>query len=114
MKFLIIFVVSFLVVYLLYLITVISNKKKLEKFKKSNQVLIFVQKYKLKITDSNVKELAQLVALSNAFIIATSITIVELVSNFILKILVAFLVIVPLILIIYNLVGKHMLKKESK
>ena len=114
MKFLIIFVVSFLVVYLAYLITVISNKKKLEKFKTSNQVLIFVPKYKLKITDSNVKELAQLVALSNAFIIATAITIVELINNFILKILVAFVVILPLILVIYNLVGKHMVKKESK
>jgi len=114
MNFIIIFVMSFLVVYLAYVITVISNKKKLDKFKTSNQVLIFVKKYNLKITDSNVKELAHLVALSNAFIIAVAITVVELVSNFILKILVAFVLIMPLILIIYSLVGQHMLKKESK
>lgn len=114
MKFLIIFLISFLVVYLAYLLTVILNKKKLEKFKDSNQVLIFVKKYNLKITDSNVKALAHLVALSNAFIIALAITLVELVGNFILKILVAFIVIIPLILIIYSLIGKYMKKKESK
>ena len=114
MNFIILFVVSFLVVYLAYFITVISNKKKLEKFKTSNQVMIFIKKYNIKITDSNVKEVAQLVALGNAFIIALAITIVELVKNFILKILVAFLVIIPLILIVYSLIGKHMVKKESK
>lgn len=114
MKFVIIFVVSFLIVYLAYLLTVILNKKKLEKFKESNQVLIFVKRYKLKITDSNVKLLAHLVALANAFIIALAITVVELVSNFILKILVAFIIIMPLILILYSLIGKYMLKRESK
>ena len=35
MNYVILFVVAFLVVYLLYLLTVILNKKKLEKFKKS-------------------------------------------------------------------------------
>ena len=114
MNFIILFGVTFLIVYLAYFITVISNHKKLEKFKISNQVMIFIKKYKIKITDSNVKEVAQLVALGNAFIIAVAITVVELVKNFILKILVAFLVIIPLILIVYSLIGKHMIKKESK
>ena len=114
MKFLVIFLVSFIVVYLAYLLTVINNKKKLEKFKTSNQVLLLVKKYNIKVTDSNVKMLAQLVALSNAFIIAISITLVELVNNLILKVLVAFVTIIPLILISYSLIGKYMLKKESK
>ena len=114
MKFIILFVVTFLVVYLLYLLTVILNKKKLEKFKNSNQALYFVKKYKIKVDDNNVKLLAHLVALSNAFIMSTAITLVELVSNFILKILVAFLVIMPLILIMYHIVGKVMMKRGNK
>jgi len=114
MNFVIIFLVSFVVVYLAYLITVILNKKKLDKFKTSNQVLLLVKKYGIKVTDSNVKEIGYLVAFANAFIIATAITIVELISNFILKILVAFVVIVPLILIIYSFIGKYLQKKESK
>ena len=114
MKFIILFVVTFLVVYLLYLLTVILNKKKLEKFKKSNQVLYFIKKYKIKVDDNNVKLLAHLVAISNAFIMSAAITIVELVPNFILKILVAFLVIMPLILIVYHIVGKIMMKRGNK
>lgn len=112
MKLIIIFLVSFIVVYLAYLITVIWNKKKLLKFKTSNQVLLLVKKYGIKITDLNVKNVANLTAISNSFIIATAITIVELVNNFILKILVAFIVIVPLILIVYSLMGKYLQKKE--
>ncbi len=111
MNYIILFVVTFTIVYLLYLLTVIINKKKLEKFKKSNQALYFIKKYKIKVDDSNVKLLANLVALSNAFIMSTAITIVELVPNYILKILVAFLVIMPLILVMYHIVGKIMLKR---
>lgn len=114
MGYIILFLASFLVVYLAYLLTVILNKKKLEKFKTSNQALIFVKRYKLKLTDKNVKLLATLIALSNAFIIATAITIVELIKNIILKLIVAFLVIIPLILILYSLIGKYMLKKENR
>ena len=114
MKFLLIFLGAFVVVYLAYLITVIFNKKKLEKFKTSNQVVVLVKKYKLKINDSNIKELAHLVAFSNAFIIASTLTVVELVGNIILKILVAFIIIIPMILISYSLIGKYMLKKENK
>ena len=114
MNYVILFVATFLIVYLLYLLTVILNKKKLEKFKKSNQTLYFVKKYKIKVDNDNVKLLAHLVAISNAFIMSTAITIVELVPNFILKILVAFLVIMPLILISYHVVGKIMLKRGNK
>ena len=114
MNYVILFVVTFLIVYLLYLLTVILNKKKLEKFKKSNQALYFIKKYKIKVDDNNVKLLAHLVALSNAFIMSTAIVLVELVPNFILKILVAFLVIMPLILILYHMVGKIMLKRGKK
>ena len=85
MKYIIMFVVSFLVVYLAYFLTVILNKKKLKKFETSNQALYFTKKYKIKVSDKNVKLLANLVALSNAFIISTTLIIIELVSNYILK-----------------------------
>lgn len=114
MNYIIIFLVSFLVVYLLYLITVILNNKKLEKFKTSNQAMYFIKKYKIKVNDNNVKKLANLIALANAFIISLTIVILELVSNYILKVLVAFLLIVPLILILYHFIAKAMLKGDNK
>ena len=114
MKFVILFIVTFLAVYLLYLGTVILSKKKLKKFSKSNQAIFFVKKYKIKVDDSNSKELANLVALANSFIISTTITIIELVPNFILKIAVAFPIIIILILVSYNIIGKTMLKRGKK
>ena len=114
MKYIIMFVVSFLVVYLAYFLTVILNKKKLKKFETSNQALYFTKKYKIKVSDKNVKLLANLVALANAFIISTTLIIIELVSNYILKVLVAFIVIVLLILVLYHIVGLVMLKRGNK
>lgn len=114
MKYIIIFVVSFLVVYLAYLFTVILNKKKLNKFETSNQALYFVKKYNVKVSDKNVKLLANLVALANSFIISTTLIIIDLVPNYILKVLVAFVIIIPLILILYHFVGLIMLKRGNK
>ncbi len=114
MNYVILFIGTFLVVYLLYLFTVILSKKKLKKFQNSNQVIFFVKKYGIKVDDSNAKVLAHLIAIANALIISITIVIVELVSNFILKVLVAFLLIIPLILIQYHLIGKIMLKRGKK
>lgn len=114
MKYVVMFVVSFLVVYLAYLFTVILNNKKLNKFKTSNQALYFVKRYNVKVNDNNAKLLANLIALSNAFIISTTLVIIELVSNYILKVLVAFVVIIPLILVLYHIVGLVMLKRGNK
>ena len=114
MKYVILFVVTFLVVYLLYLCTVILNKKKLKKFPKSNQVIFFVKKYGIKVDNSNSKELANLIALTNSLIISITITVIELIPNFILKILVAFPIILILILVLYDIIGKTMLKRGKK
>lgn len=114
MKYIIMFVVSFLVVYFAYLLTIILNKKKLKKFETSNQASYFVKKYNVKVSDKNVKLLANLVALSNAFIISITLIIIDLVPNYILKVLVAFVIIIPLILVLYHIVGLVMLKRGNK
>lgn len=114
MDYVILFIVTFLVVYLLYLFTVILSKKKLNKFKTSNQVMFFIKKYQIKVDENNVKFLAHSIAIANALIISIAIIAVELVSNFILKVLVAFIIIIPLILILYHLIGKIMLKRGNK
>lgn len=114
MKYLVLFIVTFLIVYLLYLGTVVLNKKKLKKFPKSNQVTFFVKRYGIKVDDSNSKELANLIALANSFIISFTITVIELIPNFILKVLVAFPVIIVLILVLYDIIGKTMLKRGKK
>ena len=49
MKYVILFIMVFIIVFVLYLITVIGNKRKLSKFPKSNQALLLINRFKLKI-----------------------------------------------------------------
>lgn len=114
MEYIILFVIVFIVVFLLYVITVIENKRKLAKFPKTNQALLLINRYHLEIDKDNVKEFAVKIALSNAFVIATAITVIELVDHFLLKLLVAILVMLPLILILYSMIGKSMQKEGKK
>lgn len=107
------FIISFLIVYLFYLLTVILQTKKYEKFKKSNQVLYFVKKYKIDINKINMKKFTNLLALSNSLIISIAFSATFLVDNFILQLLIGLIVLIPLIFIFYKLLGNY-LKRMCK
>ena len=113
MKYVILFIMVFIIVFVLYLITVIGNKRKLSKFPKSNQALLLINRFKLKIDKNNVKQFAIKIALANSFIMALTVTIIEFIDNIIFKLLVAITVMVPLIIGFYYLIAKSM-KKEGK
>ena len=102
------FNISFLIVYLFYLLTVILQTKKYEKFKKSNQVLYFVKKYKIDINKINMKKFTNLLALSNSLIISIAFCATFLVDNFILQLLIGLIVLIPLIFIFYKLLGNYL------
>ena len=62
----------------------------------------------------NYKKFANSLSLVNAFIIELTVTVVELFDALIWKLLVGFLVLIPLILICYYVLGKIYKKKEGK
>ena len=98
--------VTFIIIYLFYVIFVISRKSKLEKMKKNPGVLYLVNKYKIDLEKVNLKVLAHLIALTNAFILSITLFIVSFVDNYFLKILVCFVVIIPFEYIMYMIIGK--------
>lgn len=108
------FIIVFLLVYLFYFFFVICRKKKLEKFKKSTELLFLQKKCKLNLDKFSIKFLANIVALINAFIIGLTFIIVELFNNVFIKIMVAFVVLIILILVFYSITGKILKKKEGK
>ena len=114
MKYLIIFALCFVFFYLIYLLIIISRKKGMEAFKQGKQLLFFKNAYKLDIDKLDHKKFANALALSNAFIIATTITVIEIFNNLILKLLVGFVILIPLTLLIYYVLGKNYKKKEGK
>lgn len=105
MEYLFTFLFCFIVVYLVYSIVVIYRKKGFEKFKTSKQLSYFKEAYKIDFEKVNLKRFAQALALTNAFIIATTCTIIEIFDNLILKMLVGFIILVPLMLIMYKILG---------
>ena len=114
MNYLLTFIICFIIIYLVYSIFVIYRKKGFEKFKNSKQVIFFEKAYKLDFKKINLKSFAQSLALTNAFIIAFTFTIIQLIQNFILKMLVAFVILVPLMLLMYKLLSIVYKKKEGK
>lgn len=108
------FIFCFIVVYLVYYFIVVSRKKGIEAFKSGKQVMYFKNAYKLDLDKLNYKKFANSLALTNAFIMAFTIAIVEMFDSLIIKLLVAFVILIPLILLCYYILGKIYKKKEGK
>ena len=105
------FVISFLIVYLFYLFTVILQTKRYDKFKKSNQVMYFVKKYKINVNKLNMKKFTNILGLTNSLIISIAFTTTYLVDNLILQLLIGLIVLIPLIFIFYSLIGNYLKRK---
>ena len=114
MEFLYTFIFCFVVIYLVYFVIVVSRKKGMEAFEKGKQVMYFKNAYGLDLDKLNYKKFANSLALTNAFIMALTITIVCLFDSLIIKLLVAFIILIPLMLVCYYILGKIYKKKEGK
>jgi len=114
MKYLILFLISFFIIYLMYFLIVVRRDKGIEAFKTGKQVLFFKNAYNLDLNKLNYKKFANSLALVNAFIIAFTVTIIDLIDGYTMKLLVGFIILVPLILICYYVLGKIYKKKEGK
>jgi hypothetical protein len=108
----VLFLLFTLVVYATYYLFVFRDAKKLEKYKKSTEVVYLVKKYKLNLNDLNFKKLANILGLTNGIIISFGVLITSMVDNYFLMILVGFISIFLLILIMYHLIGTYYKKGE--
>lgn len=106
-------IVVFIIVYLAYVVFVISRKDKLEKLKKGTIVKYLKSKYKINLKEINFKIFAHIIALSTAFIISVTFFIISFFDNVLLKILLCFAVLLPFQYLMYMLIGK-LYKKNHK
>ena len=114
MKYLIMWGIAFVLVFLIYLFFVVLNKKKLSKIFKSQEALIIKKKFDVTFDTSNPRLFALIVAVTNAFICATAYIVMQLFTNIYLGFLAAVLVLALLILSLYYLIGYFYKKKEGK
>lgn len=114
MKQFIIFIIIFIIIYLFYLLFVITRKKSLNRWKNGKEMTYLKYRYKLNLDKINIKPLAHIIGLSNALIISSVVTLISLFDKFFIQMLVGFLTLIPLILIIYHIIGKHYQKKMRR
>lgn len=111
--FLLIFIISFVVIYLLYLFLVIFNRKKKNNIFNTNQASIFISLNRLDIDKINKDVFIQVLALSNSFILAITFAFAFSLffDSFILNLILSFLILIVLIIVVYKLVGLFFRKK---
>lgn len=107
-------IVSFFLIYFLYLILIVFRKKSLRRFQNSTEVSFLVHRYHLNLKKIKMCSLAHTIAFTNAFVIASTIFIVSIVENLVVKILVAMGVMIPLIFVSYYFIGTYYQKKECR
>lgn len=107
MKYVILFLSIFLVVYLIYIIFVVNRKKSLKKITNGKELTYLKYRYKLNYDKINIKSLAHAIALANAFIIAIVVTVISVFRSFWLQMLACIVVLLPTILVIYHIIGKY-------
>lgn len=114
MEKLFIFFICFVVVYLVYYLVVVHRKQGLDAFKTGKQLLFFKNAYNLDIEHLDYKKFANSLSLVNAFIIAFTVTVIEFFNSYIVKLGIGLVVLIPLMLICYYILGKVYKKKEGK
>ena len=113
MKLLLSYLIYFVVIYLFYLLTVVLNKKKHEKYKRSKQVMMFVRRYNLDFKKISLVKFLNIIAITNSFIMSTTIMLLEYVPNLLLKLVVAFVALMALILSCYKLIGIYIERRNK-
>ena len=113
MRELILYLITFVLAYLFYVVFVLCRKNVLKKIPNGKEMTYLKIKYGIKVNDSNLKKIANLVFLVNSFILATTVYVVCLFESLILEIIVGVVTLILLILVFYHLLGTYLQKKQG-
>ena len=121
MQELVLFSLSFILMYLIYQIFVvhrtIKNNKKNKDRKEPIEVLYLVNRYNLDLKKINYKQLLQIIAITSSLDVALSVSFIVNIKNFFLEVFGGFVFMIIIILISYHCIylfykRKGMIKDE--
>ena len=113
MRELILYLITFILAYLFYVIFVLCRKNVLKKFPNGKEMTYLKLKYGVTVNEKNLKKIANLIFLINSFILATTVYVVCLFDNLFLEIIVGLITLVILMLSIYHFIGMYYRKKQG-
>ena len=105
MKELIIYLITFIFVYLFYIIFVYRNKTVFKKFPEGKEMKYLKYKYNIKVNDKNINKIAKSVFLANSFILSTTVYVMCFFDNIFIEIIVGLATLTLLILVMYYILG---------
>ena len=112
-RYIMVFILAFLIVFIFY--SIMFNRKKVKnKEKKITEVNFLIKRYKLDMRKIKYKNLLFTISLINSTIIALAFTAVFYVENYLLSLLIGFVLLIVLTYSLYEIVGRHYQKKGSK
>ncbi len=115
MKEILFYGIVFIILYLSYVLFVIIRKKKLGKFRNNTYVKYLENVYHLDMNTISIKSLAHVIALANAVIITVTLYVIGITNNLLLKMLLAFAILIPFQLLVYHIIGKsYQIKHKRK
>ncbi len=104
----ILFLMSFIFIFVIYEIFIVARAKKNERKKKSNkepmEVKYLVAKYKFDLKKVNYNRLLHVVALVSSFDMAVIVNVAMLFKSYFAQLMVALALVVPVILLSYHIV----------
>ena len=122
MQEILLFIMSYVLVFVLYQIFVVSKAKKKMASKKKDkwypiEVNYLVKKYNLDLEKVNYNQLLQLIAITSSLDIALSVNFMLLLKNFLIEVIGGFIFIIVIILVSYHSIylfykRKGMIKNE--
>lgn len=113
-KYIVTFLLVYILVYGIYYFLVLRRKEKLIKFKDSTEVRFLKGVYKINVDSFDIKWLAKKVILTNSFVITLVVIALFFVESTILMIVFGFVLLFPVILISYYGLGKYLQTKQDE
>lgn len=107
----IVFLLTFIVVFLIYELILIRKYKKGNNDKRPVEVTYLLNRYNLDLQKVNYKKLLNIVSFVSSFDIAIVVTVMGLTDNFLLELLIGCFLTIIVILSSYSILGKIYQKK---
>ncbi len=111
MQEIILFIFTFLIVYIIYQIFIVRKEKRRNSKKRPPEVNFLIYKYNIDIKKLDYHKMLNTISIISSLDITIIVTIISTLTNFWIQLIVALVLIFPIFLISYYFIGKYYIKK---
>ena len=113
MEQIILFIMTYIVVFFIYQVFIVSKDKRRNSKKRPMEVNYLIKKYNIDINKLNYKNLLMTISLVSSLDISIIVTVALLFDNYLLQVIFIFLLVIPVIMISYSFIGKYYKKRGA-